>query len=242
MRLCILCDLQNAQIPVDYRRKILSLLKLGLSKTNNSLYNTLYGEGSNKQKDFSYSVYLPSPKFTKETIDLKSKRLMINFSTSDTEIGINLYNAFIHLRKQSIPFSTNNTITPQDINIVKEKQIINKKIVFKTMSPLVARDHNPETKKDWYFIHDDVSWSEILKRNLLFQLKNSSFNAPKIDVENMKIQPKAMKKTVIKLYDVHVTCSLGTFSIESEPYLLTYLYQTGLGSHRGLGFGMLDIV
>ncbi|WP_181742465.1 CRISPR-associated endoribonuclease Cas6 [Terrilactibacillus laevilacticus] len=242
MRLCILCDLQNEKIPLDYRKKVLSLLKLGLSKTNNSLYNILYGQRSNKQKDFSYSVYLPDPKFTKEIIILKNKRLLINFTTSDTEIGINFYNALINLRKKSVPFSTNNTITPQEINIAKEKQIFNKKIVFKTMSPLVARDHNPETKKDWYFIHDDASWSEILKQNFLFQLKNSSFNIRKVDINNMKIEPLTMKKTVIKLYDVHVTCSLGTFSIEAEPYLLTYLYQTGLGSHRGLGFGMLDIV
>lgn len=242
MRLCILCDLQNEQIPVDYRRKVLSLLKLGLSNTNNSLYNTLYGLGSNKQKDFAYSAYIPAPKFTQETIIIKDKKLIINFSTSDLEIGINVYNAFINLRKKPVPFSKNNTIIIKDVIIKKEKQIYDKRVIFKTMSPLVARDHNPKTKKDWYFIHDDNSWSDILKRNLSFQLKNSSIHVPLTDIEQMKIQPAAMKKTVIKLYDVHVTCSLGTFSVESKPYLLNYLYQTGLGSHRGLGFGMLDIV
>jgi CRISPR-associated endoribonuclease Cas6 len=51
-----------------------------------------------------------------------------------------------------------------------------------------------------------------------------------------------MKKIIVKSYDINVACSIGKFVLEGEQYLLNYFYKSGVGSKRGLGFSLLDVV
>ena len=78
MKLKIVCELTNEMIPIDYRRKIVMLMKTGLSESNPTLFQELYS--GNKLKEYTFSVYFKDALFEKEVIQVKSKEFIINFS------------------------------------------------------------------------------------------------------------------------------------------------------------------
>ncbi|MBC1499283.1 CRISPR-associated endoribonuclease Cas6 [Listeria weihenstephanensis] len=240
MRLKISCELTSDKIPADYRRKVVSVMKAGLSKSNEEKYKEMYS--GNKQKNFTFSVYLPKPVFNGTVIELEQKKLVINFATADAELGINYYNALMNVRNKLLPFSTMNQIRVKDIKIVREEPIVSDRIAFKTLSPIVCRDHNKETRKDWFYWWEEDAFEAILKRNLYFQLRDKFGEYVKDDIEALQFKKVAIKKTVVVCYNLHVACSLGKFELVGQPYLLNHFVQGGIGSMRGMGFGMIETI
>lgn len=166
MRLSIYCDLENQYFPIDYRRKIVSLLKHCISNYDKELYESMYGKGENKQKEFCFSVYFANSKIEGDTFNVISKQLIINFSTSNLELGILLYNSLIKQQWKFYELSTYNKIKITNIVLKKERVITRNRVQFKTLSPIVIRDHNITSGKDWYLTFEDEIYEEILKRNL----------------------------------------------------------------------------
>ena len=110
------------------------------------------------------------------------------------------------------------------------------------MSPIVIRDHNRETGKDWFYTFEDELAAEILKRNLITELQGKFSRDISYDIKQLKINFIRMRKVIVKNYELKIPCSLGVFSMEGEQYLLQYLYQRGIGSKRGLSFGYLELI
>ncbi|KGL39780.1 CRISPR-associated endoribonuclease Cas6 [Listeria booriae] len=237
MRLKIMCDLSNEKFPLNFRRKILMVFKTGLKKAYPEVFEDLYG--ANRQKDFTFAVYFQDAVFGKEDITVKGKRLIINFSTGNAEQAIMFYNAFMKLRREQIKISDVCQLEVKSVDMVRIAPIETKSIVLHTLSPIVCRDHNRETQKDWFYMFEDEQFIPILKRNLRIKLegKYGSFIAQ--DIENMKIKPINMKKTVAQHYDISIVCSLGLIEIEAEKYLLEHIVESGFGALTGMGFGML---
>lgn len=242
MRLSLYCNLKENEIPIDYRRKIVSLFKSCLSNYNEKIYNQYYHLKDPIQKDFTFSTYFQNPVMKKETIEIPNKNIIINFSTSDNVLGINFYNAFIKNLYKEISFSSLNSIKITKIELKKEKKIAENRVVFRTQSPLIVREHNTKTGKDWYYSCEDKEFEELLKRNIYNQLKNKFSKDIEEDLENLEIKKIAMKKIIVNSYGIKIASSIGTFEIEGEQYILNEIYQSGAGSKKSLGFSMLDIV
>lgn len=232
-----MCDLSNEKFPLNFRRKILMVFKTGLQKAYPEVFEDLYG--ANRQKDFTFAVYFQDAVFGKENITVKGKRLIINFSTENAEQAIMFYNAFMKLRREQIKISDVCQLEVKSVDMVRIAPIETKSIVLRTLSPIVCRDHNRETQKDWFYMFEDEQFIPILKRNLRIKLegKYGSFIAQ--DIEKMKIKPISMKKTVAQHYDISIVCSLGLIEIEAEKYLLEHIVESGFGALTGMGFGML---
>lgn len=74
------------------------------------------------------------------------------------------------------------------------------------------------------------------------------------DVNEISFQKINLKKLVIKHYDKtsknnsdkfkgqFIDATVGTFKMKAKSYILKYVYDAGLGSITGNGFGMLEIV
>ncbi len=238
MRLKINCDFESNIIPKDYRGKIVSLFKTGIEKSSPERYGDLFG--SNKRKNYTFSIYLPKPKNNKNEIYLEEKNCIINFSTGDAETGIVFYNAFMYLRNKKVSFSSQNNITIKNIDIIREKKIISNKVYLKTLSPVVSRDHNKETYKNWFYNFEDEEFEPTLKRNMLPFLIEEFGEQARFDVEKIKITPISMKKVVVYCHEIHIESSVGIFELTAEPYLQEYFLQNGLGTMTGSGFGMLE--
>ena len=137
--------------------------------------------------------------------------------------------------------SDENALRVITINQQNEKIITQRKAVFNTLSPIVIRDHNRETGKDWFYTFED-ELARRIKRNLITELEGKFPRDISYDIKQLKINFLRMRKVIVKNYELKIPCSLGVFSMEGEQYLLQYLYQRGIGSKRGLSFGYVDLI
>ena len=124
--------------------------------------------------------------------------------------------------------------------MIKEKNIIDNEVVFKTMSPLVIRDHE-DNSNTWYYDICDQKGKEIFIRNLKNQLLEE-LPESKYDVDNIDVRIISNKKTVIKYYDIWIQSNLCIFDIKAKPYILNHLHKSGIGSLKSAGFGMLNLM
>lgn len=237
MRYKLYFTLENEKFPIDYRRNILSFIKLSLSESDENEYKKLYNEKDPIQKPFTFSVFFNKPEITKERITLKDKKFELNVSIEDYETAIILYNAFNKQKYKK--FSINqNSWTLQNITMAIEKQIINNSINIKFVSPLCVRSRT--NNKDYYYSYEHEKFEETIKVNIKEQLKIS--NLEESIVDTFEIKPINAKKVIIRFYEKQIECSTGIFNIKGEPELLNYIYKSGLGSKHSSGFGMFQVI
>lgn len=237
MRFKLYFDLEKPEIPIQYRKTIISFIKHSLKENNQKYYQKYYNEKDPIIKQYSFSAYYKQQKIEKDQIILEDPRFEINITTSDYETGIILYNSFN--KQKNKKYSLNiNSMTLENITMTKEKEITTDKITIKFQAPLCVRSR--ENNKDYYYSYENEKFEEILKINIKEQLKISDI--PTETVETFTIKPIKAKKVLIKFYEKCIECSTGTFEISGNKELLKYLYQTGIGSKHSAGFGMFQII
>ena len=126
----------------------------------------------------------------------------------------------------------------QNITMMPEKEITKEKIIIKFQAPLCVRSR--QDNKDYYYSYESKEFQDILKINIREQLKITSLSENVIDT--FEIKPINAKKVIIKFYEKCLECSTGVFEISGKKELLTYLYQSGMGSKHSAGFGMFQII
>ncbi len=243
MRIKIEIETECEELPIDYRGKFLSYVKSAFADYSPELFAALYENGS-QPKSFCFSIFfVPEVEIGKDGIALHSKRFVVWFTSPDILMGVHLTNAFMIRRYKWFPLADcNNTLRVLSISNVQERPITGNSILFKTLSPIVIRDHNKETSRDWYYTFEDDAFEEIWKRNLKTELQDKFNRNVDNDISALQMRPIHMKKTVVKNYGIYIPCTIGSFVLEGEKYLLEYLYKAGMGSKRSIGFGCLDIV
>ncbi|MBC1933017.1 CRISPR-associated endoribonuclease Cas6 [Listeria seeligeri] len=239
MRLKILCHLSSEEFPLDYRRKIMMIIKKGMKKEYPTFFSNLYEQ--NTQKNFTFSVYLNQPSFEEKAIKIRDKKCTINFSTGEAELAIVFYNIFTSLKNEKIKLNENVELKINSVEVMPTHKIETNQIKCRTLSPIVIRDHNQTTQKDWFYILEDEGAMIILKRNMKTKLNKVHYGESiEQEIEDMKIQQVKFKKTVVKFYKMQIAASVGEFEIKASPRLLNIIIQNGLGSMTGSGFGMLE--
>ena len=167
MRIKIEFETECKEIPIDYRGKFLSFIKNAFYDYSLELFTEFYENGS-QLKPFCFSIYfVPEVNVGKDGIVLHSKRFIVFFTSPDVLMGVHLVNAFISRRYRWLPFADcNNKLRILSIYKVQEPCVNSNVIPFKILSPIVVRDHNKKTGKDWYYTFEDDGFEEIWKRNL----------------------------------------------------------------------------
>lgn len=241
MRLQITCSLENERISINYRRSCLSLIKTAIWKQDQQRFNELFDQ--NTQKYYTWSVYLKKSIFVKEEIIVPNKELIFNFSTGDAETAVLFQNAFSNLIDEEVPFGEN-IVTVQSVVPISQPMIRGSAAIFRTVSPIVARDHDRETKKDWFYSvsQNEGAFLKTLKTNTFYKWENFYGDSLKQDLEALVFTPINMKKTVVQHYEKYIEASIGTFKLEGKPYLLNLFLNSGWSSISGSGFGMLNLV
>ena len=237
MRFKLYFTLEKPQIPIQYRKSIISFFKHCLINYNETYYKKYYNEKDTIIKNYSFSAYYKQLQIQEENIILRDKNIELNITTSDYETGIILYNAFNKQKYKKYPLH-NNSIALQNITMMSEKEITTEKLIIKFQSPLCVR--NRKDNKDYYYSYQSEKFEEVLKMNIKEQLKITDM--PENIVDTFEITPINAKKVIIKFYEKCLECSTGEFEIRGEKELLTYLYQAGMGSKHSAGFGMLQII
>ena len=242
MRFNFTFELENEELAMDYRRKIISYLKQALEKSDENFYKEMYGNGMIASKEFTMAVYfVPETQMRKESILVKSKRMIVNFSTADSYIGIKIYNAMCGQKYKWHKLSCGNQLRLININQEKERIVTQKKALFNTLSPIVIRDHNRETGKDWFYTFEDDNSANILKRNLENELEGKFSRDVSYDVKQLKIEFLRMRKIIVKNYELKIPCSLGIFSLKGNSIYCNTFTRGELGL-KGLCFGYLELL
>ena len=91
MRLKLYLDLENENLPIQYRKNVISFIKLSLSEYDEDYYKRFYNQKDNIIKPYTFSVFFKKPEFKEEIIIIKNKQLELNISIADYEIAIILF-------------------------------------------------------------------------------------------------------------------------------------------------------
>lgn len=242
MRFSVEIILENEAIPKDKNRIILSILKSCYSSYSQKYYKSLYEDNANKVKNFTFSLYMGKCKFLREEILIPNKRIILNFSAYDHQDGIMFYNALLKSKGKRFLIK-NNKVTIGNLRLIKEKPIYSNEVVFKTMSPIVVRQHNGDNKKTWYHSLNTQVGQAIFMNNLKYQLKDVFGERVLLDFEDIQVEVEASNREVkVKNYGIEVLSNVGKIKIKAKPYILDYIYKAGIGSKRSSGFGMVEIV
>ena len=78
MRFKLYFTIENTQIPIQYRKSILSYFKASLSDYNNKYYKKFYNEKDNIIKPYTYSIYFKNPKIEQDQITIEDKKFELN--------------------------------------------------------------------------------------------------------------------------------------------------------------------
>ena len=236
MRIEINCKLENKEIALDYNRKILSLFKKALENYKLEIKDYFYGDP--KEKDMTFSCYLPIEKIEENKIFLKENKFKITLSLEKTIEAIHFYNALIIGKNLKFDFG-NNKAEILDVKSLKEKEINSEIIMFKTLSPILVREKPKDSNKSWYYVLNEEKAMEVLKKNLIHTLKNKFLIK---DIEDLEIIPIDIKKVIITYYNFKLPATKGIIVIKGKKEILNYFYKAGFASRKSSGFGMLEII
>lgn len=232
------------KINIDYDAYVLSLIKIGLSAENPSLFKELFEKPT--QKCYATSVFFPNATFTKDSIILNRKgEMKLYFSTANTNIGINFYNAFIYLNYldvSKLPFGHEYLADVKKLYTIELPKITQNRAIFKTMSPIVVRDNNGRFISCPTDATEEkiIKFNEALRRNTFNKLKDNPMLAS--TVEELRFKPLKMRKTVRKSFGLNIECTKGIFELEGNPTLLNYIHSGGLGEKSGSFSGMISLI
>lgn len=242
MRFQVQLLIENDMIPKDKNRIILSILKHCFSSYNKDYYNSLYESNKNTIKEFTFSLNLGDCKFLRDEILIPNKKIYLNFSAYNYEDGIMFYNSILANKGKKYSVG-NNVFTIEKISLVKEKTIYSDEAVFKTMSPIVIREHSGDNKKTWYHSLKTEKGQAVFMENLKYQLRDVFGDRVLDDLSDLSVYISEDNKEVkVKNYGIALFSNIAKLKIKAQPYILDYIYKAGIGSKRGSGFGMVDIV
>ena len=237
MRFKLNLDLENEFLPIQYRKSVISFIKLSLLEYNEQYYKKYYNNKDTIIKPYTFAIFFRNPKFKDEKIIIEDKRIELNISIAEYETSIILYNAFNHQKNKKFSLDKNSW-TLKNINMSLEKKLETEEITTKFMSPLVVRSR--VEGKDYYYSYNNNKFKDILKINISQQLKITDI--PEELVETFDIVAIQPKKVIVKFYEKKIETSTGIFKISGNKQLLKYLYDAGMGSKRSSGFGMFQII
>ena len=237
MRMKLYFTLENEKMPIDYRRSIISFIKLSLSEYSEKVFKKYYNQKDNIIKPYAFSVFFIQPEFCEKEIILNNKQFEMNMTIESYETAINMYNAFNHQKNKKFSINQNSWVL-QNIVLIPEKEITEDIAIIKFQSPLCVRER--AENKDYYYSYENEKFEDVLKINIKEQLKITDF--PVEIVDTLKMTPITPKKVIIKFYEKQIECSAGTFKLEGNKELLNYLYKAGIGSKHSAGFGMFQLI
>lgn len=242
LRFVLVFRLDKPEIPIEYRKSVLSFIKAALNRCDNGKYFEKYYKDT-IHKNFTWFTILKEPRFTKENIILSSTQLKIVFSVeNNNKSGYILFMALNSMKNSKFPLKNNNFMTLENIQKKSQSTIFSEKCIFKTCigSPCIIREHNKELNKDYYYSIKDKDFNKILTDSLRRQALREGFS----EEESESISAKMIngKKTVVKHYDQYIDANIGLIEIEAKNYILQHFYEVGICSRRSAGFGAIELI
>ena len=240
MRFTVDILLGSPRIPKDKNRVMLSLIKHCLSEADPSYFKEMYEKGDVSPKNFTFSLYMHECKFHREEIEVPSQKMKLNISTYDLDFGLQLFNAMMRKNRWKFPYKEY-SMTIGQVRLQREKVISSENVVFRALSPCVAREHRGDNKDTWFHSLSEERGREVFLSNLRAQAERV-FPHSTEDISALSMKVIRNKEVKVKHYGIEVLGNIVMFELRGKTYLLDYFYKAGAGSMKSTGFSMLEIV
>lgn len=233
--------IDRSELNADYRRCILSFIKNSLAQSVNGNLLECYYHDTNT-KDFSWTMIVRKPQFTKEKFRFADGKFSLVFTTDDRgKTGFYLMLAFLNQKNKRYPAEEGNYFTLKNIVQLDQKEIRGTTARFVSMpgSSIVVREHDRETNRDTYYSCEDEGYADRLEQALKTQAEMAGFSEEAVG--SIKLHLVQGRKIVVKNYGVYLDATIADFTVSGENEILKYFYLNGACSRRSAGYGMLDL-
>ncbi|MDY3332576.1 MAG: CRISPR-associated endoribonuclease Cas6 [Eubacterium sp.] len=229
------------EIPKDKNRLFLSLIKNCICENDADFFNKLYVKNITKRKNFTYSLYMKNAVFLRDTIKIPEKKIVMNFSTNNYMTGIQFCNSMLKAINRKYVYKGEIEMHVENIELVHEHIFTSDKTIFRTLSPIVIREHNRETNRNWFHSISSEKGKALFLENLKYQILESIPEAIP-DIDKIDISVIRNKEVKVKHYGIEVNSNLCVFEMKAAPYILNFCYQSGILAYASTGFGMLEVM
>jgi CRISPR-associated endoribonuclease Cas6 len=224
MRIQLKVSTTKNELPIEYRKAIMSFIKNSMKNASETLYEKYYNNCDKKR--FTFSTFIPGLKNCENKILKEGYEFYINISTLDENLGYLMVNMFNQSKGKPYPLSNENYMILTSVNTIKEENITSDTIVVKTMSPICLLEHyKGNNKLDKYHSIESSIFTTMLK---------DRYNIEFVNID--------CKKVIVKHQNLKIETTSGTFVLKGNPNVLNSLYRSGLGNRCGQGFGMFEIL
>jgi CRISPR-associated endoribonuclease Cas6 len=225
-----------SNFPLAHRLLILSYLKQAIRLQSESFYQSFFIEKERQTKSYTFASYFPKIQIIGD--EIISDFMQVIVSSSNVEFMIYLINSCQQTKK----FTYKNTVMSLErFELLKEHDINESKILFKTLSPVLV-----ESKEGKPLLAGDDNFEKEL--NIIASKKVQTIEGRDL-YQPLKLLNYELHKTVIKEYFhqenhdyLFYTANTGKILIEGDSRDLKFFYQNGIGLRNGVGFGCLDIL
>jgi CRISPR-associated endoribonuclease Cas6 len=225
----------NGPIPLDYRQGFMSLIKESLKSFSEKEYEKYFigRKGRNIVFNCFFGNNMKINK-TKEVIIPEFSTIMFEISSPDSRLIAMIYNGL--KKKNKFPLFE---MEIELISIRQENKTIGNRntVLVSSLSPIIIKS-SPENGSK-YILPGDQSFYESL--NHFCRVKYEDFFKQEFSA-NVNLNPRKLKRVVIKHMGTYHTGFKGIFELSSTPKMIQFLYDAGIGTRTAQGFGMLDLI
>ena len=237
-------EFKTDKIPISYNTLFMSVIKESIRKSSEEYYNNLYyyeGKSNKKTKNFTFSVYVKGYDIENENFIVQD-RVILNISTPDLELGLNIYNGLINYPKFIYKGYELKRIR---VDLGKEKGIEKEENIFNALSPICIKSRNGKflnIEDNEYIKEFNYISNEVLKNYRGYGLKKD------LNFENINLNKVVVKEEIREFKNVtgkpyqYVNGYKGKFKLCGDIEDLNDLYKLGIGFKRAQGFGYIDLV
>lgn len=237
MKYVLRFELKGNEIKSDYRPIIVSYFKKAISEyMEGRFFHELY-DGGATHKNLTWSVRLSKPKFMRDYILLGDNKIDVTIKIDDINTALIFYSALLEMKHKFFNIGNGNQMTLRSIHMVKDAKIMTNFAVFKILSPICLRQHQRQGNVDHYVsIGDDEFLTELnrkLKEDIAYMQK---------EVDELEYDLNGLRKVIVPVYGLLISATIGTLIIKGDPRILNHVKNSGIGSRRNSGFGLLDVI
>lgn len=231
---------ERIKFPVHYNHLLQSFIYQNIGEElAEFLHERGFEYGKRKFKMFVFSrIFSKGLKISKKEIIFN--REIYFFLSSPLEEFISKLAENLFKKSQ---FEINrNQLTLKGIEVISPLFTKSKEKI-KMLSPLTCYStlFKKDKKKTYYYSPFEKEFKDLIRENL--RKKYRAFYKKDFDFD-FKIEPINVNKNCEKIINYKGTVIkgwLGLYEIESEPEIIKFAYDVGLGSKNSQGFGMFDL-
>ncbi len=138
-----------------------------------------------------------------------------------------------------------NDVKLVEISTYPQEKIENEKVIIKTLSPIEVHStlKKPDgSSKTYYYNPREQEFSTLIEKNIKKKWEILHKKECKLSLKISPLYGRNLKEKTIIVKDSVIKGWKGRFILEGDNELIQLAFETGLGSHNSLGFGMIEPV